>query len=101
MFEIENARSFAGRNAVFSLYLDREALPAAPGGVAADVVFADRTWNVSRLEGESGWTIDGEFLSNGFPVFFNGVGTRFTIPRVVTDSPLVAALDAATNAVPS
>jgi len=53
-----------------------------------------RTLNLSRLDGETEWTMDALFLSNGYPVFVHGFGSRVTIPQVLMDPDTVAALDA-------
>jgi hypothetical protein len=96
---VENMRRIAPREAVFSLFLNREALPAKPGGFAADVVTSDRIYTVSRLDGETRWVVDGESLTNGLPIFFNGEGARYTVLHEVIAADIVRALDAAAEEV--
>jgi hypothetical protein len=98
-FHVEDVWAIEPRQAVFSLYLGREALPASPAGSAARLVTGGRIYTVSRLDGEDGWTIDGESLPNGLPIFFNGEGARYTLLRVIDDAEIAAALDAAAGLV--
>lgn len=52
---------------------------------------------VSKLSGESDWTIDASYGPTGLPAFVNGYGARYLATRrVVTD--VADALDAATEA---
>jgi hypothetical protein len=93
-FTISSIQTLAPREPQFSLYLNREVLAAKPGGVVCEVeVDGDGIYTVSRLDGEDGWTVDGRFLANGLPVFFNGEGARYCITRQIADEAIVAALN--------
>lgn len=97
-FSITEVAPIAAKPAAWSLYLAREVLPASRGGFSATVEFEDGSrWDVSRLDGEDGWIIDGLYTAAQpwFPVFFNGIGSRCTILRPVTLDDVTAALDAA------
>lgn len=94
-YAVENMHRIEPREAAHSLVLNREVLPAAPGGIAADVRGSERIYTVSKLDGETGWTVDGECLPNGLPIFFNGEGARYLRLRPLTDAAAIAALDAA------
>ena len=95
VFRIDSISAIAPREAVQSLYLQRQVLDATPGGVTADVVTDERIYSVSQLDGESDWTIDGESLHNGLPLFFNGIGARYTLLRKIADPFLIDTLDEA------
>lgn len=95
---VESVDRFEGREARFSLYLNREVLPASPGGLAAVAKIEDRIYTVSKLDGEDAWTIDGESLANGLPIFFNGTGARYLMTRTLPPI-LGAAVDAAAEKV--
>lgn len=53
------------------------------------------TLGVSKLEGETDWTVDSLQIGNGCPAFANGVGARYCATKVLTDAAAVAALEAA------
>lgn len=71
------------------------AVIAKPEGMDVRLVLSDGTrLNVSRLNGEDGWTVDATFKANGFPVHANGFGNRMCRAKVLTSEP-ASALDAA------
>lgn len=49
--------------------------------------------DLSRLDGETGWTADAAWGKGSFPRWANGYGARYLITKEVTDAALVAALD--------
>ncbi len=55
------------------------------------------TLNLSKLAGESGWTIDAAFGPNGYPFHVNGFGARFCITHKV-NAEITAQLDTAAEA---
>lgn len=95
-FTIDSLKRIEPRAEVFSLVLDHDGpvLPSQPGGWVAQVSDGKRIYSVSQLDGETGWVIDGEFLADGLPIFFNGEGARYTLLHKVADETVVAALDA-------
>lgn len=52
-------------------------LEAATSGTWASVKVGRVAVEVSKLDGESGWTIDAAYAPNGAPVFVNGFGARY------------------------
>lgn len=68
-----------------------------PGASSSGRAFADGrpiTLGVSRLDDEEQWILDSLTIGS-FPVFANGVGSRCTLLKALTDAEMVAALDAA------
>ncbi|WP_020142287.1 hypothetical protein [Terracoccus sp. 273MFTsu3.1] len=50
--------------------------------------------HLSRWDDEPHWIADSVFRKNGFPVFSNGRGSRFTAAYTITDEALVDAINA-------
>lgn len=65
-------------------------------GFAARIQTAAWTYNVSRLDGEEGWTVDATTRRrDGFPVHANGYGSRYLMTHAVADAGAVRLLDEA------
>lgn len=61
----------------------------------ARVATGTHTLHLSRYDTETEWVVDGVWVTaNSYPVYHNGLGSRCTALRVVTEADLVAALNA-------
>jgi hypothetical protein len=68
----------------------------APAGFAATIEIGERTYGVSRLDGEDGWTIDSTVVTaSGYPVHVNGYGARYLTTRRLIAKDAIDALDRA------
>ena len=76
---------------------DHRTSPALFARIETDVIGTPITYNLSKLTGESGWTIDATFWPNGAPIHANGFGARFCITKKVNEA-ITAQLDAAAEA---
>lgn len=64
------------KTSVASLVFSTDA--ASVSGWNARVIDGDVVLNVSKMDGENRWIVDGRTVRrNGFPVFMNGFGARF------------------------
>jgi hypothetical protein len=74
-------------------YIERRETPA---GFAALIEIEERSYGVSRLDGEDAWTIDSTFIiANGLPVHVNGYGARYLRTSVLAYEPAVDLLNEA------
>lgn len=53
-------------------------------------------YRVSRLDGETGWTVDAAFSGRGMPLWVNGYGARYLMTRQIADA-IAAELDRLTD----
>lgn len=82
-----------GRAGGLAAVVETDVDPGSSGGVAlkgAKLIVL----GVSKLDGESEWIVD-SLSVGGLPVYANGVGSRCTRLKAVSDAEIVAALDAA------
>jgi hypothetical protein len=101
-FTIDSVEALAEQKATVALALGGVEVGGRKAGVAAKVsVQTDGvllTLGVSKLAGETEWTVD-SLSQGGLPVFANGVGSRCTALKSVSDKNIVAALEAEAEAV--
>lgn len=71
--------------------------PALFARIETDVIGNSVVLNLSKLTGETGWTIDATFWPNGAPIHANGFGARFCITKKVNEA-ITAQLNAAAEA---
>lgn len=76
---------------------DHRTGPALFARIDTDVIGNSVVLNLSKLTGETGWTIDATFWPNGAPIHANGFGARFCITQKV-NADIAAQLDAAAEA---
>lgn len=90
---------WASQPGAYSLYLDRQVLPAREGWDARVTVFADGreigSLHLDRIDGEDAWHVSAEFRAGcSMPRFMNGLFSRCTIPTLAGPE-LTAVLDEA------
>lgn len=84
-------RMTAGRAA--SLAFDLPAQPGRPGWLARVTTSDGHDLTLSKLDGETQWTVDACWAPNGLPMWAMGFGSRCTAPTRPT-ADLAARLDA-------
>lgn len=69
---------------------------ADPDGIAARIIVGELIFGVSKLAGETAWTVDSTVVAaTGYPVHVNGYGARYLRTSQLTEKAAVATLEAA------
>lgn len=78
-------------------WAQRNEVPGRQGWQGAVLIAPNTTLYVSRLDGESAWTVDAR-MQGSLPVFVNGYGARYLRTDVIADADVIAQLEAIAGA---
>lgn len=92
-FEITAAERRTRRGLMASLVFDRPGTPDVGGWFASIEIPGEGSFDLSRLDGETVWTIDAVYGPTGLPGFVNGFGARYLATKTLT-AEASAAVDA-------
>ena len=89
-FEITAAERRTRRGLMASLVFDRPGTADVEGWFASIEMAGEGSFDLSKLDGEDGWTIDGVYGPTGLPGFVNGFGARYlATKRLVAEASAV------------
>lgn len=83
-FEITAAERRTRPGLMASLVFDRPGTADVEGWFASIEIPGEGSFDLSKLDGEDRWTIDGVFGPTGLPGFVNGFGARYLATKQLT-----------------
>jgi hypothetical protein len=84
-FTVETVERRTKTGLMASLVFNRPATPDTEGWYARIVFDNGAAFDLSQLDGEDGWTVDGVYGPTGLPGFVNGYGARYLATKQLAD----------------